>query len=149
MGGKMVKQTLENAAEAIKNAGKNIPHLDREAMMKAHRKNMEALTEANKTAIEVMKSIAQLQSQYVKQTFEDFTAIMKDAIANPPMSKEVIEKNSARIKEQFTKAWEHGSSITNTLAKSHKEIFEIMQNRAKEGAHESLDMIKKAKQTKH
>ncbi|WP_032112103.1 phasin family protein [Candidatus Paracaedibacter symbiosus] len=111
---------------------------------------MEALTEANKMAIEVMKSIAQLQTQYVKQTFEDMSAIMRDVISHPPVSKEAIEKQSHHVKQQADKAFEHGSTISSTLAKSQKEIFDIMHSRYHEGAKEFFNQQDHVKsKTKH
>ena len=145
----MIKNQFESISEMMKNASKKAPKIDREAMMKSHRKNMEALTEANKTAIEVMKSIAQLLSQYVKQTFEDFATIMKDTFTQPANGKEAIDKHAEHIKNQFNKALEHGTAITNTLSNSQKEIFDIMHSRAHEHAHESIEAIAKAKATKH
>lgn len=146
----MTQNPFQKVQENIKDFANKMPSLDKEAIMRSHKKNMEALTEANKMAIEVMKSIAQLQSQYVKQTFEDMSLIMKDALAHPPASKEAAEKHSMHAKAQAEKAFEHGSSITATLAKSQKEIFDLMHSRYHEGAQELFDLkaSNKAK-TKH
>lgn len=66
--------------------------------MASHRKNLDALTEANKMAIAVMKSIAQLQGQYLKQTFEDFSTSLKEKVEkiNP---KEMAEKHGSHLKD--------------------------------------------------
>ena len=93
-------------------------NMDKESMMMSHRKNMEALTEANRMAVEVMKSITQLQSQYVKQTFEDFSSVMKDAGAHPPVSKEAMTNHAGHVKSQMEKAMSHGSNVAQTLANS-------------------------------
>lgn len=148
----MTRNPFEDIQEKMKSLGGKIPHLDREAMMNSHKKNMEALTEANRMAVEVMKSIAQLQTQYVKQTFEDMSSIMKDMFVHPPMSKESVEKQSDHLKNQTNKAFEHGANISATLAKSQKEIFDIMHSRYNEGAKEAFgmkdDIVHKMK-TKH
>lgn len=146
----MTQNPFQKVQESMKEFTNKMPSLDKEAMMSSHKKNMEALTEANKMAIEVMKSIAQLQTQYVKQTFEDMSSIMKDALAHPPASKEAVAKHSMHAKTQAEKAFEHGSNITATLAKSQKEIFDLMHNRYHEGAQELFDYHVNSKaKTKH
>jgi len=122
--------------------------IDKESMMMSHRKNMEALTEANRMAIEVMKSISQLQSQYVKQTFEDFSSVMKDAMAHPPASKEALNAHAGHIKTHMEKAMNHGSTVAKTLSESHKGIFDIMHKRYSENMGEMIDVREKMK-TKH
>lgn len=146
----MTQNPFQKVQENLKDLTSKIPSLDKEAMMRSHKKNMEALTEANKMAIEVMKTIANMQSQYVKQTFEDISSIMRDALSHPPASKEAVEKHSTHTKVQAEKAFEHGSNITATLAKSQKEIFDLMHNRYHEGAQEFFDYHASNKpKTKH
>ena len=146
----MTQNPFHKVQETMKEISSKMPILDREAMMSGHKKNMEALTEANKMAIEVMKSITQLQSQYIKQTFEDVTSIMRDTMGHQNSSKEKIEKHSNHMKDQVQKAFDHGANITSTLAKSQREIFDIMHNRYHQGAQEACDLQEKvAKKTKH
>lgn len=123
-------------------------NMDKESMMMSHRKNMEALTEANRMAVEVMKSIAQLQSQYVKQTFEDFSSVMKETMAHPPASKEAMSNHAGHVKSHVEKAMSHGSNVAQTLANSQKEIFDLMHKRYSEGMGEMIDLRDKMK-TKH
>ena len=146
----MTQNNFQKAKETIKTISKKMPVLDKEAMMSSHKKNMEALTEANKMAVEVMKSIAQLQSQYVKQTFEDMKSIMQEVKTHPKPSKEAIETHSYYMKDQIQKAFDHGTKITATLAKSQKEIFDTMHSRYYEGAKEAYDLHQKyVSKTKH
>ncbi|MBW8308936.1 MAG: phasin family protein [Candidatus Paracaedibacteraceae bacterium] len=129
-------------------SSKVMGNMDKESMMMSHRKNMEALTEANRMAVEVMKSIAQLQSQYVKQTFDDMASVMKDAMAHPPVSKEAMTKHSDHVKSHVEKAVGHSSNVASTLAKSQKEIFDLMHKRYNDGLEEMIDLRDKMR-TKH
>lgn len=145
----MSQNPFQNMQDMMKDMSQKMTgNIDKESMMMSHRKNMEALTEANRMAVEVMKSIAQLQSQYVKQTFEDMTSIMKDAMAHPPASKEAVAKHTGHVKSHVEKAVEHGSNIASTLAKSQKEIFDLMHKRYSEGMGEMIDLREKMR-TKH
>ena len=132
----MTQNPFQKVQENLKNLASKIPVLDKDALMSSHKRNMEALTEANKMALEVMKTIANMQSQYVKQTFEDMSSIMRDVFSHPSSSKEAVEKHSTHTKIQVEKAFEHGSNVTTTLAKTQKEIFDLMHGRYHEGAQE-------------
>lgn len=122
------------------------PVLDKDMMLQSHRKNLEALNEANKMAVEVMKSITQLQSQYVKQAFEDFAKIMKGMGSG---GGESPRETGEAVKTQLAKAMEHGSAITNTLTKGQREIMEMMQNRFANSIDEIQDLQKKAGKKPH
>jgi phasin family protein len=139
------KNPFENMKDAWEKMPK-MPKIDKEAMMNSHRKNLDALSEANKRAMDVIKSISQLQSQYMKQAFDDFSSAMQDMMKIKGTN-EAIEKHSSHVKNHVSKAVEHGKNITTTLAKTQKEIFDIMRNRYKEGMDEFQEMHSKA--TKH
>lgn len=145
----MSQNPFQSMQDMMKDMSQKIKgNMDKESMMISHRKNMEALTEANRMAVEVMKSITQLQSQYVKQTFEDFSSIMKDKTAHPPASKEAISAHSEHIKSRMEKAANHGTNVASTIKNSQKEIFDIMHKRYSESMGEMIDIRDKMK-TKH
>lgn len=122
--------------------------IDKESMMKAHRRNIESLTEANKMAVEVMKNIATLQSQYIKKTFEDMSDIMK-VFMKPDTSKEGMHIKSEKVRDQMHRAFDHTSNISEIIAKTQREMFDRMCDRYEEGADELIDVTKKAARTKH
>lgn len=134
-----------NMGEMFKNMKQKGPKLDKEAMMKSHRKNLEALSEAHTKAVDVMKSISQLQNEYMKKAFEDFSSSMQEVMKSK--GKEAIEKHATHVKGHISGAVEHGKNITTTLAKTQKEIFDIMHNRYKEGMDELHHLHSKT--TKH
>ena len=134
---------FSNISELLKGMNK-FPPVDKEALMASHRKNLDALTEANKTAIEVMKSITQLQKEYLKQTFEDLKTSFKEKVqtVNP---KEMASNHASHLKSHVSKAMEHGNTLASTLGQSHKQIMEILRNRFSEGAQETKDLIQRKK----
>ena len=105
----------------------NMPSFDKEKLIKTHRKNIEALTEANKMAVEVMQSLTQLQSQYMKKTFEDMTSMMQGMMSNSNQAIP-LEKHAAVVKNHIDRTMEHGKAITSTLAQTHHNIYELFQN---------------------
>ncbi len=130
------QEHLNPAAEMFKTfaASMKKPKIDREAMMENHRKNLEAMNDANKMAIEVVKTIAQLQSQYVKQTFEEMnTALREMATAKKPETENPWEAHASKIKNAMTRAIDHTTSIANVVVKSHRDIHGKIQDRFVEG----------------
>lgn len=121
--------------------------IDKEAMMANHKKNLEALTQANKMAVDVMKSIAQLQSQYLKKTFDDMALMARDAMTHAA-PKDQWENHSTKMKEHLYSAIDHGTAIANTLVKSHKEIQEVFKSRLQENIKVAKETYSK-KPTKH
>lgn len=122
--------------------------IDKESMMKAHRKNMESLTEANKMAVEVMKNIATLQSQYIKKTFEDMTEIMK-SFMKADVSKEANQDRTDLMRNQMHRVFDHSSGISDLIARSQRDMIDRMYDRYNEGASELSDVVKKPSRTKH
>ena len=49
-------------------------------LIEHHKKNLDALSDAQKMAVEVIKNIAQLQTQFVRQTFEEMHASMRQVL---------------------------------------------------------------------
>lgn len=131
------------AAEMFKTfaASMKAPKVDRQAMMENHRKNLEVMNDANKMAMEVIKAIAQLQSQYVKQTFEEMNSALREMMAaKKPEAENQWESHASKIKEAMTKAFDHTTSIANVVVKSHRDIHGKVQDRFSE----SMDHIKES-----
>jgi phasin family protein len=121
------------------------PSIDREAIMNNHRKNLDAINDANKMAVEVIKTIAQLQSQYVRQTFEDINAMMREMSASKPSPHHQWESHAGKIKEVMTKAIDHSASIANVVLKSNHELHGKMQDRFNEHLDEMKEKSSKYK----
>jgi phasin family protein len=136
------------AAEMFKTfaASMRKPKIDREAMMENHRKNLEAMNDANKMAMEVIKAIAQLQSQYVKQTFEEMNSALREMMAaKKPEAENQWETHASKIKDAMTKAIDHTASIANVVVKSHRDIHGKMHDRFAEGMDHMKDSASKYK----
>ena len=104
------------------------PTVDREALMSNHRKNLDAINDANKMAVQVVKMIADLQSQYVRQTFDDMNAMVRELSASKPSADNQWESHASKIKEAMTRAIDHSTSIANVMVKSNSEISGKMKN---------------------
>lgn len=149
----MSENPFRDMSEMMRDFGeKTMGAFDKESLMKSHQRNLEALNEATKMAMEVMKSIATLQSQYVKQTFDDMSKVMKDMMGQPLNKnadpKDALKTHAGAVKDHVSRAFDHTANISNIIAKSQREMFDRMHQRYQEGASEIIDVAKKTR-TKH
>ena len=118
---------------------------DHAATIASHKKNLEALNDANKMAADVMKSIANLQSQFVKQTFEDLNSMMRGLMTQKPGQPIDLVAHSESVKNSFQRTMEHAKSVGGVLSSSGKEIHARMHGRLDEAKEELKEHVSKYK----
>lgn len=124
------------------------PPFDKDALMSMHRKNLEAVAEANKIAMDVIKSVTQLQSQYIRQAFEDMSAMVRDVSAQP-FAQETWDKQVSCMKNNINQAVEHSTKMASVVAESHKDIHRTFKDRMASNVSDMKDSsFHKAKATK-
>lgn len=117
-----------------------VPGLDVDAMLKAQRKNLDALAEANKAAAEGYQAVAKRQAEILKETMEEATAAVREA-----MSGGSPEANAARQAELFKAALERAlgnmRELAELTAKANSEAFERVNKRMMESIDELKQML--------
>ena len=136
------ERMMAAAQDAVKNM--KMPNLDPMKVMESQQKNLEALNEANKTAVEVMKSITQLQGQYLRQTFEDMNSFVRSSMVMKP-DEASLKYQSQKIQESMEKAVEHGKNVASIVTQSSQNV----QEKVKKRAEETLNEMKAATSLKH
>ncbi len=101
-------------------------------IMENHKKNLEALSDANKIAADVMKSLAKMQSEFVKQTFEDINAMMRNAMTQKPGQPIDVSNYSDVIQHSLQRTADHAKNVRSTLSNSGKEIHAKVKDRLEE-----------------
>lgn len=120
--------------------------LDKERILNMHRKNMEALNEANTMAVNVMKQISQLQGQFMEQTFQEIGDVIQENLNFKNMaSGEHLARNKNVVKNAVERAFKHSTSISQIMLKSNQDLFKNVQNRFEEGMKEMQENINKTK----
>jgi phasin family protein len=108
----------------------NLPGVDFAALVERERKNIEALTKANRIAFEGWQALVRRQSEILVET-------MEQTIVNA--RKEGAAKNRVELATQgFEKALENMRELAEMAAKSQKESFEVLRRRIGE----NMDEIK-------
>jgi phasin family protein len=104
-----------------------IPGMDFSTFMDREKKNIEALTKANKIAFEGWQALVRRQSEILKETMEETMANARkqDAAQRVEVAKQGFEKAIAHMRE-----------LAEMATKSQKEAFEIVQKRIAANVHE-------------
>ncbi len=105
-----------------------IPGVDVTAFMDREKRNIEALTEANKIAFEGWKALVRRQSEILQQTMEEAVATAR--------KQESTTQRMEIAKQGFEKALGHMRELAEMATKSQKEAFDVIQKRVSANVHE-------------
>lgn len=114
-----------------------IPSINFESAMASQRKNFEALTEANKLALESIQVLARRQGEMMSEGVEDFSGALSELVS-PGSFEEKAVKQAEFAKTAYQKTlanfWELGELVT----KSNSRTFGVINKRVAD----SLDEVK-------
>ncbi|HZT88423.1 MAG TPA: phasin family protein [Stellaceae bacterium] len=111
------------------------PPFNVEAVWAAQRRNIEALSQANQLAIEGVQAVARRQIEAARQTFDDFSTLLRD-LAQPVSAEDRIAKNTEYAKQMLEKGVNHSREITTLASKAGTDAAEVLHKRAAEGLDE-------------
>ena len=115
------------------------PMFDVAALIDAQRKNIEALTVANKLALEGVQQVAQRQAEFIRQAVEDFSGATRDLVAvGTPEEKLVRQADFA--KGSFEQAVANFGELSELAQKSGTQALAVISKRLVE----NFDEVKSA-----
>ena len=120
-----------------------IPGVDMDAVMNAQRKNIEAVTAANRLAVEGMQAVIQRQTEVLRTTTEELTKMMSDMMsAGTPEDR--VSKQADLVKAAFEKTLSNMKEMAEMIAKSNTEAAEVISKRISENLEEIKGISAKA-----
>ena len=112
-----------------------VPGLDPEALVSAQRKNIEAVTAANKVAVDAWQEIARQQTEYLKEAVAQAAKTMREgASASSPEGN--AQRQTDAVQEAVAKALATMKSMAEVAAKANAEAFDKINRRFVEGLSE-------------
>jgi phasin family protein len=111
-----------------------IPGVDFSAIMEREKKNIEALTKANKVAYEGWQALFKKQAEIFQETMAETMAQAKKADAT--------KMRADLAKQGFEKALGNMKQLAEMATKSNTEAFEIVRKRIGENMEEMRNMGK-------
>lgn len=120
-----------------------MPGINFDAMMATHRKNVEALNTAQQASAEMMRNLMQVNSQYMKQLFEEMNSQARSAM-NGSSGHEKLNTQTEAVKGHVDKALRHTREVTEMLNQSTARVLDIYAKRFREYLDEAKDNMKAA-----
>ncbi len=119
-----------------------IPGVDVNSILESQRKNMEALTTANKQVLESIQTVVTRQSEILSQTMEEAsTAIKELSAAGSP--EEIASKQAEFIKQAVERAVSNMRELVELSTKSSTEAFQTINKRITENIHDIRQITQK------
>ncbi|WP_200343480.1 phasin family protein [Rhodovibrio sodomensis] len=117
-----------------------IPGLDNQNLMEAHRKNIEALAEANRVVLEGAQAMVRLQTETVCTAMDEVAQAMQLA-QQASSNEEIVAKQTEIYRSAFETALKHAREMTETGAKSQNDALELLNKRVAANLDEMRDKM--------
>ena len=117
-----------------------IPGFDMDAIMAAQRKNIEALTAANQTAVQGMQAVAQRQAEILSQAMNEVSSIAQQ-LSGSGNPQEMTAKQTELARKAFEQALSNMRELAEMVSKSNTEAFAIINKRVTESLQELKTLV--------
>lgn len=115
---------------------------DMDAVLAAHRKNIETLTAANRVAIEGAQAVARRNMEIMQKTMSELTENLRSfASPEPPQAR--AAKQAELLKTAYETAVANMKEIGDLIQKSHAEALGLINNRFVEAMDEVKALAEK------
>lgn len=120
------------------------PMPDMEVLMTAHRRNMEALSAANRVALEGAQAVARRHMEIMQQMMAELTETIRAlAVADAPQAK--AAKQAELLKQAYERAVANAKELTDLIQHSNGEALSVLNRRFSEAMDEVRTLMEKAK----
>ena len=121
----------------------NVPPMpDMEVVLSAHRRNLEALTEANRVALEGAQAVARRHMEIMQDTMSSLTANMKDFTQNDTTANRAA-KQADLLRQAYESAVANTRELGDLIQKSNTEAMGKLNQRFSEAMTEMKTLLKK------
>ncbi|MFO1378479.1 MAG: phasin family protein [Steroidobacteraceae bacterium] len=119
-----------------------LPGLDMQKLLDARRKDIEALTEANRIAFESMQTLAQKQADILRRSLEQLQSNTQQAMTGGNAMASAA-KQSELAQKALQQAMENVREITEAGHKAQTQAFEVITKRIQENMAEMLTLFQR------
>ncbi|MDO8607070.1 MAG: phasin family protein [Phaeospirillum sp.] len=120
-----------------------VPGVDVEIIVASQRKNIEALTQANKMAFEGLQNVVKRQAEILRQTMDEAAQVAKD-FAEPGSPQDKAAKQAEFAKDAFERALGNARELAEMITKANSEAFDLLNKRFTQSLDEARDVFQKA-----
>lgn len=119
-----------------------VPGLDVDTIVSSQRKNIEAVTEANKLAYEGLQAVVKRQVEILRQTLDEAATTAKD-IVEPGNPQDKAAKQTELTKEAFERTLGNMRELSEMIAKANAEACDLLNKRFTQNLDEIRDAFLK------
>ena len=119
---------------------------DVETLMAAHRRNMEALSAANRVALEGAQAVARRHMEIMQQSMAELTETMR-TIATTEGAQAKAAKQAEMLKVAYERAVNNMRELSDLIQRSNTEAMSVINKRFAEAMDEVKALIEKAPST--
>jgi phasin family protein len=109
-----------------------LPGIDVDAVAAAHRKNVEALTQANQLVVEGIQAVARRQTEIVREAIDEATALVR-GWTQPRAPEERFANTVEAAKQAFETGVANVRELNELTAKASTDVFGVIARRVSEG----------------
>ncbi len=116
---------------------------DMEALMQAHRRNMEVLSAANRVALEGAQMVARRHMEIMQQSMGELTETMR-ALATPEPPQQKAAKQAELLRGSYERAVGNMRELSDLIQRSNGEAVGLLNKRFMEAMDEAKAFMEKA-----
>jgi phasin family protein len=120
-----------------------VPGIDFGAVIASQRKNIDALTEANKIAVEGIQAVVSRQFEIGRQTADEISTIILDFVQPKGSVEDRVARQAEYSKQAVEKGLSSAREIGELMTKVGTEAMNVIGKRVAEGVDEVRDYAKK------
>lgn len=122
-----------------------LPGVDLDSLIASQKKNVEALTSANKVAFEGLQAVAKRQTEILQETMNEASKAI-DVLAKAGSPQEVAAKQAELAKDAFERALANMRELAEMVTKANQEATNTINTRISATLDEIKEMALKMKQ---
>jgi len=123
-----------------------LPGVDVDSIVASQKKNVEALTGANRVVFEGLQAVARRQAEILQETMNEASKAV-DALSKAGSPQEIAAKQAELAKLAFERALANARELAELVAKSNQEATNTINARISASLDELKDAALKLKQT--
>lgn len=116
---------------------------DMEALMSAHRRNMETLSAANRVALEGAQTVAKRHMEIVQQTMHEMTETIRD-LSSTDSPQNRAAKQAELVKHSYERAVTHMRELADLIQRANGEALQMLNKRFAEAMDEVKALAEKS-----
>jgi phasin family protein len=131
------KPEAEHFVDMFANLGRDLkmPQVDVDHILDHHRKNLEALEKATRSAASGATDVFTRQREILEQTLGEVRDMAAKMVV-PGSPKELMDRQTELAKKSFETAVKNASAIGEVISRSSTEAIDILRSRIKEAMEE-------------